>query len=182
MDLPAIRGLMRDGVVFRNAFCASPLCAPARAALATGRRCAYVLVDALRFEMARELAGSFAGDEYGSELTIAVDGVLSRLTMFELCEAFFALKPEGQPDGPGTRLKLRTEVMAGTWEALLSGQADLAIGSFGELAHAVGQRRGHLAELARRGGEAARARDRVHHRQRFGREGVTAVVLPRNSM
>ncbi len=37
LDLPAIRSLMRDGVTFNNAFCASPLCAPARAALATGR-------------------------------------------------------------------------------------------------------------------------------------------------
>jgi arylsulfatase A-like enzyme len=37
MELPAMRGLARDSVVFRNAFCASPLCAPARAALATGR-------------------------------------------------------------------------------------------------------------------------------------------------
>lgn len=62
-----------------------------------------------------------------TQLTVAVDGVISRLTMFELCEAFYALRPEGQ-DGPGTRLRLRTEVLAGTWEALLSGQADLAVG------------------------------------------------------
>jgi DNA-binding transcriptional LysR family regulator len=62
-----------------------------------------------------------------TELTIAFDGVLSRVTLFELCEAFFALRPDGR-DGPGTRLKLRTEVMIGTWEALVSGQADLAIG------------------------------------------------------
>ena len=37
MDLPAMRDLFAGGVVFRNAFCASPLCAPARAVLATGR-------------------------------------------------------------------------------------------------------------------------------------------------
>jgi len=37
MNLPAIRGLFQDSVVFHNAFCASPLCAPARATLATGR-------------------------------------------------------------------------------------------------------------------------------------------------
>lgn len=37
MDLPSMRGLFGDSVVFSNAFCASPLCAPARAALATGR-------------------------------------------------------------------------------------------------------------------------------------------------
>src|SRR5262249_44545514 len=70
-----------------------------------------------------------------TQLTVAVDGVLSRLTVFELCEAFFALRPTGLPGdgpaangGPGTRLRLRTEVLAGTWEALASGQADLAIG------------------------------------------------------
>ena len=37
MDLPAMRGLFNDSVVFNNAFCASPLCAPARATLSTGR-------------------------------------------------------------------------------------------------------------------------------------------------
>lgn len=66
-----------------------------------------------------------------TQLTIAVDDALSRLTMFELCEAFYALRPEGR-DGPGTRLRLRSEVMSGTWEALISGQADLAIGAFGD--------------------------------------------------
>ncbi|HEX6703567.1 MAG TPA: LysR family transcriptional regulator [Albitalea sp.] len=67
-----------------------------------------------------------------TQLTVAVDGVLSRVTVFELCEAFFALRPPGAKidgaSGPGTRLRLRTEVLAGTWEALSSGQADLAIG------------------------------------------------------
>ncbi len=37
MNLPAIRGIAADSVAFHNAFCASPLCAPARAALLTGR-------------------------------------------------------------------------------------------------------------------------------------------------
>ena len=67
-----------------------------------------------------------------TELTIAVDGVVSQVTVFELCEAFYALNPQGvagqSNGGPGTRLRLRSEVLAGTWEALLSGQADLAIG------------------------------------------------------
>lgn len=62
------------------------------------------------------------------QLSLVVDDVISRRTMFELCEAFFALDPQGQAGsaasgGPGTRLRLRTEVMAGTWEALVSGQA-----------------------------------------------------------
>ncbi|MCW7536481.1 LysR substrate-binding domain-containing protein [Aquabacterium sp. A7-Y] len=60
-----------------------------------------------------------------SQLCVAVDSILSSLTVFELCEAFYALNP---PHGPGTRLRLRSEVLAGTWEALVTGVADLAIG------------------------------------------------------
>ena len=70
-----------------------------------------------------------------SQFTIVMDDVIERSTVLELCEAFFALHPQGggsgaggSSGGPGTRLSLRTEVMAGTWEALLRGQADLAIG------------------------------------------------------
>ena len=71
-----------------------------------------------------------------SQLTVAVDGVISRTTILELCEAFYALErgaasdpsETGEERGHGTRLRLRTEVMAGTWEALVTGQADLAIG------------------------------------------------------
>lgn len=66
-------------------------------------------------------------------LTIAIDDVIARRAVFDLCEAFYALDPQGRggvraSGGPGTRLKLRTEVLAGTWEALVSGEADLAIG------------------------------------------------------
>jgi DNA-binding transcriptional LysR family regulator len=64
-----------------------------------------------------------------TQLTVAYDQVISRITMFELCEAFFALRPtDGSAEGPGTRLRLKSEVLGGTWEALLSGEADLAIG------------------------------------------------------
>ena len=75
-----------------------------------------------------------------TQLSIAVDSVVSQLTMFELCESFYALNPQcpavhgagvelpATLGNPGTRLRLRTEVMAGTWEALMNGQADLAIG------------------------------------------------------
>jgi arylsulfatase A-like enzyme len=37
LELPAIRSIATDGVSFNNCFTTSPLCAPARAALATGR-------------------------------------------------------------------------------------------------------------------------------------------------
>ncbi len=74
-----------------------------------------------------------------SQLTIAVDDVISRTTLLELCEAFYtcsaalATSPSRgaaapTPTPPATRLRLRTEVLAGTWEALFTGQADLAIG------------------------------------------------------
>lgn len=56
-----------------------------------------------------------------SRFTIAVDGVLAKPTMMELCEAFFA-------QAPPTRLRLRDETLTGTLEALTSGQADLALG------------------------------------------------------
>lgn len=55
------------------------------------------------------------------QLTLAVDSVISRTTVMELCEAFFAL-------GPPTRLRIREEALSGTLEALTSGQADLSIG------------------------------------------------------
>jgi DNA-binding transcriptional LysR family regulator len=70
-----------------------------------------------------------------TQLTVAVDDIVSRATMLELCEAFYALDPQGLAGagthaggGPGTRLRLMREVLAGTWEALISGRADLAIG------------------------------------------------------
>ena len=55
------------------------------------------------------------------QLTLAVDSIVSRSTVMELCAAFFALNPP-------TRLKLREEALSGTLGALTSGQADLAIG------------------------------------------------------
>jgi DNA-binding transcriptional LysR family regulator len=62
-----------------------------------------------------------------TQLTVAVDVVISQVTIFELCEAFYARCAQ-QGVEHGTRLRVRNEVLAGTWEALISGQADLAIG------------------------------------------------------
>ena len=55
------------------------------------------------------------------QLTLAVDSIISRTTLMELCEAFFALNPP-------TRLKIRDETLSGTLAALTSGQADLGLG------------------------------------------------------
>jgi DNA-binding transcriptional LysR family regulator len=72
-----------------------------------------------------------------TELSISVDDILSTTTVFELVEAFSGVCVEGS-SGPGTRLRLRTNVLAGTWEALVSGQADLAIGVAGEFTNPGG--------------------------------------------
>ena len=57
-----------------------------------------------------------------SQFTIAVDTIISKTTVMELCEAFYALSPP-------TQIRLRDETLSGVMEALTSGQADLAIGA-----------------------------------------------------
>ena len=56
-----------------------------------------------------------------SQFTVALDTIIAKSTVMELCDGFFAQTPP-------TRLRLRDETLAGTLEALTSGQADLAIG------------------------------------------------------
>lgn len=56
------------------------------------------------------------------QFTIAVDTIISKSTVMDLCDAFFA-------QSPPTRIRLRDETLSGTLEALTSGQADLAIGT-----------------------------------------------------
>ena len=54
-------------------------------------------------------------------LTVAVDSIVSRSVVMDLCASFLAL-------GATTRLRLRYETLSGTLAALTSGQADLALG------------------------------------------------------
>ena len=54
-----------------------------------------------------------------AQLTIAVDSIIAKPTVMDLCARFLALQPP-------TRIKLRDETLSGTLEALTSGQADLA--------------------------------------------------------
>jgi molybdate transport repressor ModE-like protein len=56
-----------------------------------------------------------------SQLTIAVDAVVSCETVMELAQAFLEVAPT-------TRLRLRDEALSGTLQALASGRADLALG------------------------------------------------------
>ena len=53
--------------------------------------------------------------------TVAVDSIISRSVVMDLCASFLAL-------GSTTRLRLRYETLSGTPTALTSGQADLALG------------------------------------------------------
>ena len=56
-----------------------------------------------------------------SQLTIALDTIIARSTIMDLCEHFFSLSPP-------TRLRLRDEALSGTMGCLIAGQADLSIG------------------------------------------------------
>jgi DNA-binding transcriptional LysR family regulator len=64
-----------------------------------------------------------------SQLSISVEDILSTPTVFDLVQAFCGVRAgPGDRGGPPTRLRLRTDVLTGTWEALITGQVDLAIG------------------------------------------------------
>ena len=63
------------------------------------------------------------------QLTVAVDSIISKATVMELCESFFTLNAP-------TRIKLRDETLSGTMEALTSGQVDLALGVSDSSIHA----------------------------------------------
>jgi DNA-binding transcriptional LysR family regulator len=82
-----------------------------------------------------------------TQLTIAVDNILAPRAIFDLVEAFYALKAEPAGTAPPTRLKLRNEVLAGTWEALITGHADLAIGLAGERVPGAGMQCEVLGEI-----------------------------------
>jgi DNA-binding transcriptional LysR family regulator len=88
---------------------------PAGAELLTEGRHVLEAIDAMANRVKRVATG------WEPQLTIAVDSIMSRTTLMELCESFFAL-------GPPTRLRVREETLSGTLFALTSGQADLAIG------------------------------------------------------
>jgi len=110
-----------DVLLFDRSARQAQLTAAGQELLDEGRRL-LVEMDAVANRVRRVSTG------WESALTVAVDDVISRLTVFELVEGFYAQRgPDGQ--APGTRLRLRSEVLAGLWEALVSGQADLAIGA-----------------------------------------------------
>lgn len=100
-----------------------------------------------------------------AELAISVDDILSMPVVFELVQAFCEMRTTAAPPraaaggtrvgadtagadaGPATRLRLRNDVLAGTWEALVTGQVDLAIGVSGEHANPGGVELRPLGEV-----------------------------------
>lgn len=60
-----------------------------------------------------------------SALTIAVDASINAAALFPLIAQF-------DRDNGGTRLRLTNEVLGGTWDAVATGRADLAVGAPGE--------------------------------------------------
>lgn len=83
-----------------------------------------------------------------TQLAISVEDIIATSTVFELVQAFCDLRQfrrageaedlGDQNKSPATRLRLRTDVLAGTWEALVTGQVDLAIGVAGQHANPGG--------------------------------------------
>ena len=83
------------------------------------------------------------------QLAISVEDILSVPTMFELVQAFCEVRAGGMAgEGPATRLRLRSDVLSGTWEALVTGQVDLAIGVSGLHANPGGIELRPLGEVA----------------------------------
>ncbi len=80
-----------------------------------------------------------------TQLAISVEDILSQTTVFELVEAF--TQDCQARDGAATRLRLRSDVLAGTWEALVTGQVELAIGISGEHANPGGIEMAPMGEM-----------------------------------
>ena len=65
-------------------------------------------------------------DGWEAELAVSVDEIIPLERIFPLVDTFYGLNT-------GTRLRLGEEVLAGSWDALTSGRADLVIGVSGDV-------------------------------------------------
>ena len=136
-----------DVLLFDRRSRQAEMTAAGRELLAEGRRL-LAETDAVANRVRRVATG------WETRFTVVVDDVISRVTLLELCESFYAQPAApgseahaGARGGPPTRLRLRTEVLGGTMEALVTGQADLAIGIGAEPGQARGLQRKELGTL-----------------------------------
>ena len=133
-----------DALLFDRSSRQAQLTDAGRELLHEGRRLLQEM-DAVANRVRRVASG------WEAQLGIGVDDIVSVPTIFELVQAFCEVrqaKDDGGRGGPATRLRLRTGVMAGTWEALVTGQVDLAIGVGGENANPGGIELRPLGEVA----------------------------------
>jgi DNA-binding transcriptional LysR family regulator len=100
----------------------------------SGHRARLTAAGRALLEQGRQLLGAAADLEcrvrrvatgWEAELRIAVDGLLAPEGLLPLLEEFAQVQP-------ATRIRLAREVLDGTWDALASGRADLAIGAAGD--------------------------------------------------
>ena len=68
-----------------------------------------------------------------TQLSISVEDLVSMPVVFDLVQSFCQVRAttplaDGEVSGPATRVRLKTGVLTGTWEDLVTGQVDLAIG------------------------------------------------------
>jgi len=75
-----------------------------------------------------------------NEFSIALDSLIDRKTVLELCQAFFALSPP-------TKLKLIDETLTGTLQSLTLGHADLALGISWDVGNVPGIEHARLGEV-----------------------------------
>lgn len=79
------------------------------------------------------------------KLTIALDSIVNERTVLDLCDQFY--KPFGSAASCPTEIRLRAETLSGTFEALVDGQADLAIGVVVDGSNQVGILSAPLGEV-----------------------------------
>ena len=103
---------------------------PAGQELLTEGRHLLVAADELQRRVRR------VGDGWEVELRIALDTIIRIDSILDIVGEFYTHEP-------GTRIRLLTEVLSGTWEALLSGRADLAIGTFSAAPNGIGAASGY---------------------------------------
>lgn len=100
----------------------------------SGHRARLTAAGRALLEQGRQLLGAAADLEcrvrrvatgWEAELRIAIDGLLAPEGLLPVFEEFAAVQP-------ATRIRLAREILDGTWDALASGRADLAIGAAGD--------------------------------------------------
>jgi DNA-binding transcriptional LysR family regulator len=136
-----------DVLLFDRSSRTAQLTAAGQELLTEGRRLLQEL-DAVANRVRR------VADGWEATLAISVEDIVCPDTMFDLVAAFCEVNEKGDrrdergaDRGHGTRLRLRKDVLTGTWEALVHAEVDLAIGVAGDYANPGGIETAPLGEL-----------------------------------